>query len=151
MTSNLGSQELLEGIDENGSIRPENEELVMAELRGHFRPEFLNRLDEIIMFKPLTKDNIGNIINLLMADLNSRLSDRKLSVELTGAARDFIVENGYDPVYGARPLKRFLQKHVETLSAKLILADEVETGDTILIDLSDGKLVAGVKRTETAI
>ena len=151
MTSNLGSQELLEGIDENGSIRPENEELVMAELRGHFRPEFLNRLDEIIMFKLLTKDNIGNIINLLMADLNSRLSDRKLSVELTGAARDFIVENGYDPVYGARPLKRFLQKHVETLSAKLILADEVETGDTILIDLSDGKLVAGVKRTETAI
>lgn len=145
MTSNLGSQELLDGIDEDGSIRPENEELVMAELRGHFRPEFLNRLDEIIMFKPLTKKDIGSIITLLMKDLNSRLMDRQISVELTDAAKAFIVDNGYDPVYGARPLKRYLQKHVETLSAKLILADEVSTGDTILIDVVDEKLVARIK------
>ena len=108
----------------------------MDELRGHFRPEFLNRLDEIIMFKPLTKDNIGNIINLLVADLNKRLADREITVELTDAAKQYIVENGYDPIYGARPLKRFLQKHVETLSAKLILADKVREGDTILIDVS---------------
>jgi len=145
MTSNLGSAHLLEGIDANGDINPMCEEAVMSELRGHFRPEFLNRLDEIIMFKPLTKDNIGNIITLLMAELNDRLSDRNISVELSDAAKAFIVENGYDPIYGARPLKRFLQKHVETLSAKLILADEVSEGDIIFIDTQGDKLVANVK------
>ena len=145
MTSNLGSMHLLEGIDENGEIRPEAEEAVMEELKGNFRPEFLNRLDEIIMFKPLTKDNIGNIIKLLMADLNKRLADRELKVELTRTAEDYITEKGYDPVYGARPLKRFLQKYVETLAAKLILADKVREGDTILIDLTDGELTASAK------
>ena len=145
MTSNLGSAHLLEGIDENGDINPEAEELVMNELRGNFRPEFLNRLDEIIMFKPLTKDNIGNIIHLLMNQLNKRLEDREISVELTPAAENFIVEHGYDPVYGARPLKRFLQKHVETLSAKLILADEVHANDVILIDVDGDHLTARVK------
>ena len=145
MTSNLGSMHLLEGIDENGEIRPEAEEAVMEELKGNFRPEFLNRLDEIIMFKPLTKDNIGNIIKLLMEDLNKRLADRELKVELTKAAEDYITEKGYDPVYGARPLKRFLQKYVETLAAKLILADKAREGDTILIDLTDGELTASAK------
>ena len=145
MTSNLGSMHLLEGIDENGEIRPEAEEAVMEELKGNFRPEFLNRLDEIIMFKPLTKDNIGNIIKLLMEDLNKRLADRELKVELTKAAEDYITEKGYDPVYGARPLKRFLQKYVETLAAKLILADKVREGDTILIDLTDGELTDSAK------
>ena len=145
MTSNLGSAHLLEGIDDNGDINPECEEAVMNELRGHFRPEFLNRLDEIIMFKPLTKGNIGSIINLLITDLNKRLSDREITVELTDAAKQYIVDNGYDPVYGARPLKRFLQKHVETLSAKLILADEVREGDTILIDVEGDHLTARVK------
>ena len=145
MTSNLGSAYLLEGIDENGDINPACEEAVMSELRGHFRPEFLNRLDEIILFKPLTKDNIGNIITLLLAELNDRLSDRNISVELSDAARVYIVEHGYDPVYGARPLKRFLQKHVETLSAKLILADKVSEGDTIFIDTDGEKLNASVK------
>ena len=146
MTSNLGSAQLLDGIDEDGNISPMAEESVMQVVRGHFRPEFLNRLDEIIMFKPLTKDNIGNIITLMMADLNSRLKDRELSVELSEKAADFIVEHGYDPVYGARPLKRFLQKHVETLSAKLILADEVQMGDVIYIDVVDERLVATAKR-----
>ncbi len=141
MTSNLGSQELLAGIDEAGNLRPENEALVMEEVRGHFRPEFLNRLDEIIMFKPLTKDNIGNIIMLMMAELNSRIADRELTVTLTDAARALIIEEGYDPIYGARPLKRFLQKHVETLVAKKILADEVHTGDMICIDAVEGELV----------
>ena len=145
MTSNLGSAHLLEGIDENGDINPEAEELVMNELRGNFRPGFLNRLDEIIMFKPLTKDNIGNIIHLLMNQLNKRLEDREISVELTPAAESFIVEHGYDPIYGARPLKRFLQKHVETLSAKLILADEVHANDVILIDVDGDHLTARVK------
>ena len=145
MTSNLGSAHLLEGIDENGDINPEAEELVMNELRGNFRPEFLNRLDEIIMFKPLTKDNIGNIIHLLMNQLNKRLEDREISVELTSAAESFIVEHGYDPIYGARPLKRFLQKHVETLSAKLILADKVHANDVILIDVEGDHLTARVK------
>ncbi len=145
MTSNLGSAHLLEGIDENGDINPQAEELVMNELRGNFRPEFLNRLDEIIMFKPLTKDNIGNIIHLLMNQLNKRLEDREISVELTPAAESFIVEHGYDPIYGARPLKRFLQKHVETLSAKLILADEVHANDVILIDVDGDHLTARVK------
>lgn len=146
MTSNLGSAQLLDGIDEDGNISPLAEESVMNVVRGHFRPEFLNRLDEIIMFKPLTKDNIGNIITLMMADLNSRLKDRELSVELSDAATNFIVEHGYDPVYGARPLKRFLQKHVETLSAKLILADEVQMGDVIFIDVKDEKLTANRKQ-----
>ncbi|MCI5516668.1 ATP-dependent chaperone ClpB [Roseburia sp. MUC/MUC-530-WT-4D] len=142
MTSNLGSAQLLEGIDENGNIQPQCEEQVMEELKGHFRPEFLNRLDEIIMFKPLTKDNIGHIITLMMNDLNKRLEDKEISVALSPEAQSYIVEHGYDPIYGARPLKRFLQKHVETLSAKLILADQVSAGDTILIDVEDGKLTA---------
>ena len=146
MTSNLGSAQLLDGIDEAGNISPLAEEGVKNVVRGHFRPEFLNRLDEIILFKPLTKDNIGNIITLMMADLNSRLKDRELAVELSDAATAFIVEHGYDPVYGARPLKRFLQKHVETLSAKLILADEVHMGDVIFIDVVDERLVAVAKR-----
>jgi ATP-dependent Clp protease ATP-binding subunit ClpB len=145
MTSNLGSQELLEGIDGNGHILPECEEQVMEELKGHFRPEFLNRLDEIILFKPLTKDNIGNIITLLMDDLNSRLVDKEIKVCLTESAKDYIVEHGYDPIYGARPLKRYLQKYVETLSAKLILADKVAAGDTICIDVTDDALTASVK------
>lgn len=145
MTSNLGSAHLLEGIDENGDISPEAEELVMNELRGNFRPEFLNRLDEIIMFRPLTKDNISRIIQLLMNQLNKRLEDREISVELTPAAEQFIADHGYDPVYGARPLKRFLQKHVETLSAKLILADKVMPKDVILIDVDGDRLTAGVK------
>ena len=117
----------------------------MNELRGHFRPEFLNRLDEIIMFKPLTKGNIGNIINLLITDLNKRLSDREITVELTDAAKQYIVDNGYDPVYGARPLKRFLQKHVETLIRPKLHADEVREGDTILIDVEGDHLTARVK------
>ena len=142
MTSNLGSQELLEGIEADGSISTECENRVMDELKGHFRPEFLNRLDEIIMFKPLTKDNIGHIITLLMAELNKRLIDKEITVELTDTAKQFITDNGYDPVYGARPLKRYLQKHVETLAAKLILADGVRAGDTILIDVKDDKLSA---------
>ena len=145
MTSNLGSAQLLDGIDEAGNISPTAEDAVMQVVRGHFRPEFLNRLDEIIMFKPLTKDNIGNIITLMMTDLNSRLKDRELAVELSDAATSFIVEHGYDPVYGARPLKRFLQKHVETLSAKLILADEVQMGDVIYIDVIENKLIAVAK------
>ena len=146
MTSNIGSQELLDGIDENGMIKPGCEAEVMNELRSHFRPEFLNRLDEIILFKPLTRDNIGNIITLLMADLNKRLADRQIKVSLTDSAAAFITENGYDPVYGARPLKRYLQKNVETLAAKLILADEVREGDTILIDTDNGALTARVER-----
>ena len=142
MTSNLGSAHLLENIASDGSISPEVERAVMTELRGNFRPEFLNRLDEIIMFKPLTKDNIGNIVGLLMEELNQRLSDRNIKVVLTDAAKDYIIEKGYDPVYGARPLKRFLQKHVETLSAKLILEDRVKGGDTIRMDVKDGRLTA---------
>ena len=145
MTSNLGSSYLLEGIDENGNIRPEAEDAVMNELRQHFRPEFLNRLDETILFKPLTKDNIGHIVTLLMEELNGRLADREIRVELSPEAETYIVDHGYDPIYGARPLKRFLQKHVETLSAKLILADEVREGDTILIDTEGDKLTARVK------
>ena len=142
MTSNIGSQYLLDGIDEDGQIKPEAENSVMHDLRAHFRPEFLNRLDEIILFKPLTKGNIGGIIELLVADVNKRLADKELKIALTDEAKDFIIENGYDPVYGARPLKRYLQKNVETLAAKLILADGVRAGDTIEIGLSDGKLTA---------
>lgn len=145
MTSNIGSSYLLDGIEEDGSIAEQAQEAVMADLRGHFRPEFLNRLDEIILFKPLTKDNIGNIINLLIQDLNKRLADRELSIELTEQAKQFIVEHGYDPIYGARPLKRYLQKHVETLVARLMLSDGVRAQDVILIDVVDGTLVAKVK------
>ena len=147
MTSNIGSQYLLEGIDENGSIRPEAESMVMNDLRGHFRPEFLNRLDEIILFKPLTRDNIGNIVDLLVQELNKRLADRELSVDLTESAKAFVVEHGYDPVYGARPLKRYLQKHVETLAAKIILGDQVRAGSAIVIDVSEDntKLIAYVE------
>ncbi len=142
MTSNLGSAHLLEGIDDNGEIHPECEAAVLNELRSSFRPEFLNRLDETILFKPLTKENIGNIIHLLLADLNKRLAEREVSIELTEEARAYVVEHGYDPIYGARPLKRYLQKTVETLAAKLILADEVGAGDTILIDVKEGQLYA---------
>ncbi len=142
MTSNIGASYLLEGIDRNGNISEDAEKLVMEELHAHFRPEFLNRLDETILFKPLTKDNISGIIKLIIADLNRRLSDKELTVELTPEAESYIVENAYDPVYGARPLKRFIQKHVETLSAKLILADQVEQGDRILIKMENGELSA---------
>ena len=147
MTSNIGSQYLLDGIDEAGSIRKEAEDMAMNDLRAHFRPEFLNRLDEIILFKPLTKSNIGNIISLLIADTNKRLADREISVELTDTAKGFVVEHGYDPVYGARPLKRYLQKYVETLAAKIILQDQVRAGNTIVIDTSEDeqKLVAYVE------
>ncbi len=134
MTSNLGAEFLLEGIEEDGSIKPEAEELVMEKLRMSFKPEFLNRLDEIIMFKPLTRENIRGIINLLVTDLNRRLSERELSVELTDGAKEKIVEHAYEPAYGARPLKRYIQKHVETLLAKKILADELHAGDTFVID-----------------
>ena len=142
MTSNIGSQYLLEGIDEEGGIKKEAEDAVMEDLRAHFRPEFLNRLDETIMFKPLNKDNINGIVDLLIADLNKRLKDRNLSVRLTDAAMASVIEGGYDPVYGARPLKRYLQRYVETLSAKLILSGDLSEGDEILIDVHDGHLVA---------
>ncbi len=146
MTSNLGSSHLLEHIGADGQISPEVEEAVMGELRGNFRPEFLNRLDEIILFQPLTKEHIGNIVHLLLAELNGRLRDREIKVALSDAAENYVVEHGYDPVFGARPLKRFLQKHVETLSAKLILADQVSGGDTIWIDVGENGLTASVKR-----
>jgi ATP-dependent Clp protease ATP-binding subunit ClpB len=147
MTSNIGAQYLLEGIDENGEISETAQNQVMGELRAHFRPEFLNRLDETIMFKPLTKDNIGGIIALIVADINKRLADREISIEISDEAQHYIVENGYDPVYGARPLKRYIQKYVETLAAKLILSDQVRVGDTILIDMNDTKdeLIARTK------
>ena len=135
LTSNIGSQYLLEGIDENGSIRPEAKEAVMNDLRTHFRPEFLNRLDEMILFKPLTKDNISRIVDLCVADVNKRLADRELKLRLTDAAKVFITDHGYDPVYGARPLKRYLQKNVETLAARIILADGVGEGSVIVIDV----------------
>ena len=137
MTSNIGSQYLLDGIDETGSITPEAEAMVMNDLRGHFRPEFLNRLDEIILFKPLTKENIAGIIDLMIQDLNKRIGDKELKIELTDSAKQFVVDRGYDPVYGARPLKRYLQKHVETLAAKIILGDEVRAGNTIVIDVAE--------------
>ncbi len=145
MTSNIGAQYLLDGINEQGEISEEAESLVMSDLRSHFRPEFLNRLDETILFKPLTKNNIGGIIKLILDDLNERLSDKELSLVLTKEAEDFIVENGYDPVYGARPLKRFMQKYVETLAAKLILADKASPKDVIEIAVKDGDLVAGIQ------
>ena len=145
MTSNIGSSYLLEGIDEDGNIKPEAQDMVMNDLKNHFRPEFLNRLDETIMFKPLTKANITNIIDLLVKDLNRRLADKELSVELTSAAKNYVADHGYEPMYGARPLKRYLQKSVETLAARLILSDGVDAEDTILIDVESDQLVAKVK------
>ena len=142
MTSNIGSSYLLEGINENGSIKPEAEEMVMNDLKAHFRPEFLNRLDEIIMFKPLTKDNIERIVDLLIKDVNRRLADKELKVKLTDTAKKYIVDNGFDPMYGARPLKRYVQKTVETLAAKLILKGDINVGDDILIDVDGDKLDA---------
>ena len=146
LTSNLGSEFLLEGIDENGNIDPKAEELVMNTLRSRFRPEFLNRLDEITMFKPLTKDNIASIVDLLLNELNQRLESQEIRIELTDQAKAYVTEHGYDPMYGARPLKRFLQKHVETLSAKLILGGEVRARDTIVIDTNEKGLFASVKQ-----
>ena len=145
MTSNIGSSYLLDGIGEDGSIKPEAAEMVQNDLRGHFRPEFLNRLDEIIMFKPLTKDNIGGIVDLLMAELNNRLADQEIHIRLTAAAKNHIIEGGYDPVYGARPLKRYLQKYVETLAAKMILGGKVGQDDTIVLDVTDGEMTASVQ------
>ena len=148
MTSNIGSPYLLEGIEENGEIKQEARDAVERDLRAHFRPEFLNRLDEMIMFKPLTKENIGGIVELLLADLNKRLKDQELSIELTKAAKDYIIEGGYDPVYGARPLKRYVQKYVETLTAKLILAGNISAGSRIVIDVENDELVAHEKYME---
>ena len=145
MTSNIGSSYLLEGIDETGEIKDEAQNMVMEELKLHFRPEFLNRLDETILFKPLTKDNITGIIDLLMEQMNQRLMDKELKVELTKEAKNYIVEQGYDPVYGARPLKRYLQKYVETLVARLILSDEISMGSIIEIALEENQLVARKK------
>ena len=145
MTSNIGSPYLLDGIDENGDIKQEAQDMVMNDLRSHFRPEFLNRLDEIILFKPLTKNNIGNIVDLMVAELDRRLSDQELSLTLTEAAKAQVVENGYDPVYGARPLKRYLQNYVETLAAKKILSGDVHAGDTLELDVRDGQFIINVK------
>ena len=145
MTSNIGSTYLLEGIDENGEIREETQKMVMNDLRSRFRPEFLNRLDEIILFKPLTKDNIGNIVDLMVEELDKRLSDQELSLVLTDAARDQVIRDGYDPVYGARPLKRYLQKYVETLAARKILSGDVHEGDTLVLDLQNGEFIVCVK------
>ena len=144
MTSNIGSAYLLDGIDSEGNITEQAQNLVMAELRAHFRPEFLNRLDETILFKPLTKENIGGIVDLMMADINRRLAEKEIAIELTDEAKQFVIDGGYDPVYGARPLKRFLQKYVETLAAKIILSDEVHEGDVIRIGCEDGELFAEV-------
>ena len=145
MTSNIGSPYLLDGIDEKGDIKPEAQEQVMNDLRGHFRPEFLNRLDEIIMFKPLTKDNVGKIVDLMVKELSDRLADQELSLELTDAAKQMVVDNGYDPVYGARPLKRYLQNYVETLTAKKILSGDVHAGDTIVLDAKAGEFTVSTK------
>ena len=147
MTSNIGSQYLLDGIDENGNIKPEAEAMVMQDLRAHFRPEFLNRLDETILFKPLTKDNISHIVDLMVADVNRRLEDRELKVELTGNAKSFVTDHGYDPAYGARPLRRYLQKNVETLAARIILEGNISEGQTIVIDTDEKgeKLIAYVE------
>ena len=145
MTSNIGSQYLLDGINEDGTIKPEAQEMVMNDLRAHFRPEFLNRLDETILFKPLNKDNIYHIIDLLVKDVNRRLADKEISLSLTEAAKNYVVEGGYDPTYGARPLKRYLQKHVETLAAKLMLEGEIRAGETIVIDVENEKLAAHIQ------
>ena len=148
MPSNIGSPYLLEGIEENGEIKQEAKEAVEKDLRAHFRPEFLNRLEEIIIFKPLTKGNIGGIVDLLMADLNRRLKDQELSIELTKAAKDYIIEGGYDPVYGARPLKRYVQKYVETLTAKLILSGDISTDSRIILDVENGELTAHAEKVQ---
>ena len=146
MTSNIGAHYLLDGIQPDGTVSPQAEELVYGDLRNHFRPEFLNRLDETILFKPLTKENIGGIVTLIAADLNRRLEDRDLQLELTPDAVALIVEEAYDPVYGARPLKRYIQKYVETLTARLILEDKAQAGDTVLIGVENGTLTALVRR-----
>ena len=151
MTSNIGSTYLLDGIEEHGEIKQEARELVDRDLRGHFRPEFLNRLDEIIMFKPLTKDNIGGIVELLLDDLNRRLKDQELSLALTKVAKDYIIEGGYDPVYGARPLKRYVQKYVETLTAKLILSGDIRANDRIVIDVENGELTAHTEAVQEVL
>ena len=145
MTSNIGSAYLLDGIDDQGEITPQAEEMVMSDLKNHFRPEFLNRLDETILFKPLTKSDIRCIINLLLSDLNKRLSDKELVLEMSEEAKDFITDHGYDPVYGARPLKRYVQKHVETLAARIILQGEVSSGDTIVITVEGDSLAATIR------
>jgi ATP-dependent Clp protease ATP-binding subunit ClpB len=145
MTSNIGAQYLIEGIDSEGNITSDAENEVMEELRAHFRPEFLNRLDETILFKPLSKDNIGGIVDLILEDLNKRLADRDIKIELSDAAKVFIADNAYDPVYGARPLKRYMQKYVETLSAKLILSGDIESGQIIYIDVKNGELSADIR------
>ena len=146
LTSNLGSSYLLDGIDNQGNISTEAAAMVDKDLKAHFRPEFINRLDEIIMFKPLTKENISKIVDILMKDLNRRVADKELKIELTDAAKSFITDNGFDPVYGARPLKRYLQKNVETMSAKIILSGEIGEGDTILIDSDGETLGAEIKK-----
>lgn len=151
MTSNIGSPYLLEGIDDQGNIKPEAQEMVMNDLKGHFRPEFLNRLDEIIMFKPLTKDNIGNIVDLMVKELDNRLADQELFLKLTDAAKDMVVEKGYDPVYGARPLKRYLQNYVETLAAKKILSGDVHAGDTLVLDVENGEFVCRSEHTAARV
>ncbi len=148
MTSNIGSQYLLDGINEQGEISEDAEKMVMNDLRAHFRPEFLNRLDEIIMFKPLTKDNIGHIIDLMMDEINDRLTEQEISLKLTEAGKNFVIEGGYEPMYGARPLKRFLQKNVETLAAREILSGEVRSGDVIVIDAKDGTLITRIEHGE---
>jgi ATP-dependent Clp protease ATP-binding subunit ClpB len=151
MTSNIGSASLLDGIDEEGNIRPEAQERVMEQLRSSFRPEFLNRLDETIMFRPLTRDNISHIINLMVDDVNRRLADQDIRIELDDSAKEYIIQGGYDPVYGARPLKRFLQKNVETLAARLILQGRVNMEDTIVFTVRDGELTADVRVTPEVI
>ena len=145
MTSNIGANYLLEGIKDDGSIDEQSQEMVMGDLKAHFRPEFLNRLDETIMFKPLTKDNVGKIVDLMVKELSDRLADQALSLELTDAAKQMVVDNGYDPVYGARPLKRYLQNYVETLTAKKILSGDVHAGDTIVLDVKDGAFTVSTK------
>ncbi len=149
MTSNIGSQYLLEGIDETGNIKPETDAMVRNDLKNHFRPEFLNRLDEIIMFKPLTKQNIGGIIELLLADVNKRLEDKELTIRLTDRAKEYIIDHGYEPAYGARPLKRYLTKHVDTLAAKMILSGDVYSQDVIAIDEQNGALTASVEHKQS--
>ena len=146
MTSNIGAPYLLEGIQEDGTLTEESQKAVMQELQAHFRPEFLNRLDETIMFHPLTKKNIGSIVELLLADVNKRLEEKEIKIELTEAAKKYVIDGGYDPMYGARPLKRFLQKNVETLAAKMILEGNISRGDTILIDADENGLKTSVKQ-----
>ena len=144
MTSNIGSQYLLDGIDGTGAIKEDAEQMVLGELRNHFRPEFLNRLDETILFKPLTRDNISHIVDLMVADVNKRLEDKELRIELTEAAKEYITEHGYDPAYGARPLRRYLQKHVETLAARIILQGDIHQGQSIVVDVAeDGERLIG--------